>query len=118
MWRKLITTLNFARPKRQAAASCGGAFVVTYPKAGSREIPCEGLSAADLRTLLENHACALHFNGSEDRLRGLLRDLAPEEALTLQRWRVIDGGCDGRVVQVRLTGAREIRRLVRLISTP
>ena len=116
MWKKIVTRFTAARKIRQAPAS-RGALVLKSPKTGTETISVESISASKLRSLLENRACALHFTGSEERLKILLQGLAPEESLRLKDWRVIEGGTDGKVVQVKLTGDREIRRLVRLIDT-
>jgi hypothetical protein len=104
-------------PKRQASESAG-AWVVKFPKQGLETVAAEDLTASKLRSLLENHALALHFEGSEEKLREHLASLAPSESLNLENWRVIYGGDNSKIVQVKLKGDREIRRLVRLIHSP
>ncbi|MBY0515309.1 MAG: hypothetical protein K2P81_00265 [Bacteriovoracaceae bacterium] len=115
MWNKMVTSLSNIRLRRQAPSSCG-AFVVKFPKRIHKHVSVEDLTAEKLRSILENYACALHFTGSEEKLRSLLEGLAPSESLNLDHWHIVDGGDDSKIVQVRLTGEREIRRLVRLTS--
>jgi hypothetical protein len=115
MWNKMVTSLSNIRLRRQAPASCG-AFVVKFPKRVKKHVRVEDLTSAKLRGILENYACALQFTGTEDKLRSLLEGLAPAEALNLDHWHIVDGEDDSKIVQVRLTGEREIRRLVRLTS--
>jgi hypothetical protein len=106
MWKRL-----FMRGERKQVS-----FMVSSPKMGYTSVPIENLTAQRLRGLLENHAQALHFTGSEERLLGLIQDMAPEESLSLENWKVIEGGVDGKIIQVKLTGDRDIRRLVRIVK--
>ena len=97
--------------KRKADA----AFILTSPKSGRTTVGVDGLTATRLRLMLENHAYALHFTGPEEELLATLQRLAPAESLDVSQWRIVRGETEGTVAQVRLTGKREIRRLIRLV---
>ncbi len=108
--------LKFIYPTKRQAPSDRGAWVVKAPKSTAETHLAHGISARELRSLLENHAIGLHFEGSDERLREHLAVLAAQESLNLENWRVIHGGDNSKIVQVKLSGDREIRRLVRLIT--
>jgi hypothetical protein len=90
-------------------------FMLTSPKSGVMTVPVTNLTSQKLRSLLENHAQALHFQGPEERLLNLLRDLGPQESLSLDNWKIIDADNNTRLVQVKLSGDREIRRVVKIM---
>ena len=105
MWKKL-----FRQERKQVN------FMLTSPKSGVMTVPVTDLTSQKLRSLLENHAQALHFQGPEERLLKLLRDLGPQESLSLDNWKIIDADNKTRLVQVKLSGDREIRRVFKIMT--
>ncbi len=92
------------------------AFILTSAKRGTTTVSLDELTGNKLKSLLEDHAYALHFTGPEEELLATLRRLAPAESMNVRQWRVIRGTGQEPMAQVRLTGPREIRRLIRLIT--
>jgi hypothetical protein len=106
LWKRLF------RSQRQQVT-----FMLSSPKSGVVSIPVAALTSLKLKNLLENHSQALHFKGTEDHLLSLLQELVPEQSMNLENWKIIESDNQEKIVQIKLTGPREIRRVVRIVPS-